>query len=370
MRKTLSAALARLPAKSSNASMAYDLFPEPEAGTGKFKLEQNSKLSLSAPALLKEWTAEWQKLLESDPSFGVIQAETTSPLALGLGQKNIYETGLHFSKTLGVPVIPGSSIKGAMRRAAAVLLDISKEVVKAGKDKSWEPNLTTEDYAKLDLSEEKKERLMQWCALFGTTSESALVDVLPAFPLQDSGTLLMKDVVTVHHPKYYQEKKGHRRTPSDRDDPNPIHFLSVAPRVTYVFAVRCQDPAWREAALDLLKFTLMQQGLGGKTNAGYGFFRVRASAQPQGQAAQHQGQAASAPQTASKPQSSPPADLPPRADWLEARTQGKTRVVLSNGRAVECSQLPPGIKNGVEIIVVKTSKGAKFLFTKAEAPPE
>ncbi len=363
----------------SNASMAYDLLALPNH-KGELKLfntddrssengpdvaELNGGLSLKAPAVLADWTEEWMKLLQGDASFGVLTAETISPLALGLGQKNVYETGLHFSKTLGVPVIPGSSIKGAMRRAAAHFLGITEEIILAADGKSWKPDLSTEAYEKLEVSPEKKEKLLQWCALFGTTSESALIDVLPAYPLKDSVSLLMKDVVAVHHPKYYQAKKGERRTPSDRDDPIPIQFLSVAPKVTYVFAIRCHDPAWREAALELLHYTLQQQGLGGKTNAGYGYFRVNRQRSPVSQV-----NTAAKPSATVKQQGAPQPDLPARSQWLEATTSAKNKVVLSGGRSQDCSQLPPGIKSGVEIYVVKTSKGVRFLFSKLNAPLE
>ncbi|MFW5697993.1 MAG: type III-B CRISPR module RAMP protein Cmr6, partial [Fimbriimonadaceae bacterium] len=78
----------------------------------------------------------------------------------------------------------------------------------------------------------------------------------------------MLDVMTPHQGPYYQEG----RPPSDTYDPNPIHFLAVRPGVTFHIPVRSLQSEWRTAMVQSINFALTEDGLGGKTNAGYGRF--------------------------------------------------------------------------------------------------
>jgi CRISPR-associated protein Cmr6 len=101
-------------------------------------------------------------------------------------------------------------------------------------------------------------------ALFGTTSDAGFLTWHDAWLDPASPPPLIRDVVTVHHPSYYQGSGA----PTDFDDPKPIPFLST--RGTYLIAIQGPDREWATFAMELLKRALDEWGIGAKTNAGYG----------------------------------------------------------------------------------------------------
>jgi len=211
----------------------------------------------------------WQSAVDALPGVQIVKATTASPLAFGLGDKNVYETGLTLSHTYGVPMLPGSSVKGAMRRAAADLLGVRDALAK-----QYSPEVALSDLLK-KIPESEQEKVKQWATLFGSTEGMAAVTVHDAWfnPVGAGLQPLMKDVVTVHHPNYYQKTGKDKQPPSDMDDPNPIEFWSVKPGVEFWFPIEGPD-GWREAAVEILKVVLKHYGLGAKTNAGYGLFKL------------------------------------------------------------------------------------------------
>jgi CRISPR-associated protein Cmr6 len=352
--------------KSDNASLAYDVFAT--ENDAKFRLDQNAFIPKGYPELYSDYSDFYRQVLKTDPNLFLMAAKTAAPLAVGLGDKNVYETGLCFSKTLGVPIIPGSSIKGAMRRAAAKMLGIEDKVLVPAKGSgrlTWDQGRTTEDYLKGVEDREIKDKLLQWCALFGSASEAGIFDVLQAIPYLDakprSGQqLLMVDVVTVHHPHYYQTSLGRDHpSPSDRDDPTPIQFLSVRPGVEFLFAIRCEDPAWMKPIVNILRYTLQRVGLGAKTNAGYGRFKVVWTDPPETKggtgAATQAGKASpveaeASPSSAAAPgQAADKPQPPPKAVLVTVVNAGTAKA--ANGRSCHLKDAPPDLKAGEKIWV-------------------
>jgi hypothetical protein len=84
-----------------------------------------------------------------------------------------------------------------------------------------------------------------------------------------------------HYPEYYQGDKP----PANDQNPVPIPFLTVA-RTPFTFALALRQPAEKEhldhleKALTWLQKALEQYGVGGKTSAGYGYFREFISQPP------------------------------------------------------------------------------------------
>ncbi len=64
--------------------------------------------------------------------------------------------------------------------------------------------------------------------------------------------------MTVHHQKYYGEGKS----PSGRESPVPVAYLSV--RCDFMIFV-AGPPAWCEAAFELVNLALNEEGIGAKT---------------------------------------------------------------------------------------------------------
>ncbi len=165
----------------------------------------------------------------------------SSPLEVGL-------TTLH---TYGMPVIPGSAIKGACRDTAEALMK--------------EGRVTQE----------------QFDAVIGDQKSAGLCVFYDAWYVPDSvgGKPFHRDVVTVHHPDYYQQRNN--AWPTDFDDPTPVPFIVVKPGAKFLFAVKlpeCETDEKRQKWADFVKKLLIHamttHGVGGKVNAGYGWFKA------------------------------------------------------------------------------------------------
>ncbi|MCC6625251.1 MAG: type III-B CRISPR module RAMP protein Cmr6 [Deltaproteobacteria bacterium] len=177
------------------------------------------------------------------------RARTTGRLVIGLGNKNVLEMGIRLDHTWGVPVLPGSALKGLASRTAH--LDAGEGWSRPGAD------------TKRGTAGEHQ------AFLFGTTDNAGAVIFHDAWwdPSSKEGPLDL-DVMTVHHPDYYQTGNS---PPSDMDSPNPVPFVTAAG--TFLIALELRpgvDPSWLDTAFELLAHGLEHHGLGAKTNAGYG----------------------------------------------------------------------------------------------------
>lgn len=209
--------------------------------------------SIGAPEAYRLAFERRQHLFESVPcaddpeamTLVIAEAKAKGRLVVGLGEESVLEVGIHLDHTWGMPVIPGSALKG-LAAATAHQLAEHESWRKATKEKPAGESYRT---------------------LFGDTDEQGKVAFLDAWWDPDSGKKPVHlDVMTVHHPEYYQTKDD-PPPPSDTDSPNPVSFLST----TGTFVLAVEGPAeWCDAALKLLQRGLEQLGVGAKTNSGYG----------------------------------------------------------------------------------------------------
>lgn len=180
----------------------------------------------------------------------MVTARTETRLAVGLGTASPIEVGLRLHHTWGVPIIPGSALKGVCAHA-------------------WPAWAGTQG-----LDEHHQARAI----IFGDPGGAGFITFHDAWITPDSlPKCLLRDVMTPHHGDYYSEKQedGGRVPPTDFDSPNPIPFVSV--RGTMHFALSCADDSsrgkrWPEYAAALLQFALEHLGVGAKTTSGYGRF--------------------------------------------------------------------------------------------------
>jgi CRISPR-associated protein Cmr6 len=193
--------------------------------------------------------------LMAKPGVIRIEGELLGPLAASLGVASPTENGLALLHTYGVPTIPASSIKGAFRRA-----------------------IQTDSTS---LTPEQKEFLVgsDRTVATGTGERKAGAGRLVFHdawydPSSVSGKPLQPDIMTPHHTGYYQTQG--KKAPADFEDPIPVGFVSVRRGTRFVFYVECPttDPAWLDFVRAALSYTLTEVGLGAKTNAGYGYFKV------------------------------------------------------------------------------------------------
>ncbi len=163
-------------------------------------------------------------------------AKASSPVVVGLGIESVLEVNLRLHHTWGIPIIPGSALKGLARSVAAQQLDSSM------------------------MGE-----------IFGEQDRAGKVlffDALPQAPLR-----LRLDVMNAHFSDYYAGKDY----PTEWQNPNPIFFLTVAQGTEFFFSVAAYPGSSAEVvhkAVSALKAGLSHLGIGAKTSAGYGFFAI------------------------------------------------------------------------------------------------
>jgi CRISPR-associated protein Cmr6 len=234
-----------MPRNFSNAGLAlYRYLPitGDDHGSAKKLLDP---LTLSEPSdIYKSAFGRWKSAAGADPGALTIELKLVSLLAVGLGEDSPLEVGLRIHHTYGMPIIPGSAIKGVCRMAA--------------------------------IENGMKEKTPEFEILFGDTDRPGQVIFHDAWFVPDSvKNPFHQDVVTVHHPGYYQQQGA--EWPTDFDDPVPLPFLAVSPGAKFLFRVDCPGDDWKAYVGGLLPYTLSEIGIGGKTNAGYGRFEATAS---------------------------------------------------------------------------------------------
>lgn len=214
-----------------------------------------------------------------------VELPVSGRMVVGLGNTSPLEVGIRLEHTYGVPIIPGSALKGLAAHFCDQVWGVASERKEFTRTVEYE-----EDGKKKTCTGEF------YRILFGDTDESGSITFHDAWIqpecLGQRKTGLLLDVMTPHHRLYYSEAKyqggqqaGERIPPTDFDDPNPIVFLSVAG--TFHIGLACALPRpteqqrraaqqWLGLAMELLQQALAHWGMGGKTSSGYG--RLRAGA--------------------------------------------------------------------------------------------
>jgi CRISPR-associated protein Cmr6 len=182
-----------------------------------------------------------------------VEGAAVGRVAVGIGAKGATEVGLALHHTWGVPVLPGSSLKGIAALGAHTALEGDE----------WR--------RRHDSRLARPEGPNAFDGLFGDVEEQGAVIFHDAWWVPTAGNGLSRDVITVHHPDYYQ--KGDE--PSDRENPNPVPFLTAKGTFLVVVEAHPSLPdgdarAWLRAAYHCLRIGLERHGVGAKTNAGYG----------------------------------------------------------------------------------------------------
>ena len=238
------------PAPGVNAGLWLDqgLAELDEGGPAKQRHFDELLPVATVPEDYRRFYQRWSKSVQAlEPCTRVAEATTLGRMVVGLGAESILETSITLHRTYGMPIIPGSALKGLAAAAAHRHLE----------DSSWHK-------IRKDGTMGPSHR-----ALFGDTESSGYVTFHDALWIPDGDRLpLDLDVMTVHHPDYYQ---GQSSPPADWDNPNPVAFLSAHGR----FLLALTGPEeWSRAALEILTEALEQDGIGAKTAAGYGRMKV------------------------------------------------------------------------------------------------
>lgn len=222
----------------------------------------------------KRWLAHSYETSENT-HFATISAKVDGRLMTGLPLGGTLETGVTTHHTYGMPMIAGSSVKGAVRSYTEFLFakrkdgEIEYSITKDAKGKEIKAYQFDDDkQAILDVlfgsddDENPNAGYLIWHDAWWippVTSDAKL-------STGEQNKPFAEEVVTVHHQKYYQ---GGLEEALDIENPIPNQQLAVQGGFYFVIE---GVYAWVQYAKKLLKQTLQQQGLGAKSSAGYGYF--------------------------------------------------------------------------------------------------
>ena len=232
---------------------------------------------------------QWLKTVNNVKTF---ELTTTYPgLLLGSGYNHAagnineeFKIGFYFDYTTGLPVIPGSSIKGLIRSAFpnSTLTKHSKDY-KEHKNQRFEylkenkvikelligTNDSVSAKEKKDKDNKKIDELENEIFITGRQREKTNVNVYDRDTFFDAyiiGTgnkdncFLSDDYITPHKDNPYK-------------NPIPLKFLKVLPDVVFCFSFRLFDGIIdKDKKLELFKNIICDLGIGAKTNVGYGQF--------------------------------------------------------------------------------------------------
>lgn len=232
-----------------------------EAWNGRLN---NSRIQRDAKAFRDRHVSAIRSAATAEGSRSCVLTITAkSRLAVGLGSASAYENGLALHHILGLPYIPGSSIKG-------IVLNWLLE------RKNWD-----ELGNRAGIDPEDWDRVV--VPVFGTQEAQGLAcfwDALPSRPPK-----LEVDIMNPHYDEYYQEPPNSRnptKLPGDWYQPVPVFFMTVAPGAEFdaVITLRRRSDAngpgdglmneLSEHLMHWVKSALEDWGVGAKTRKGYG----------------------------------------------------------------------------------------------------
>jgi len=156
--------------------------------------------------------------------------------------KYLFEVGLEIDPYMNIPIIPASTIKGALRKAYETLQP----------KRGWPPP------EKIFGSPRSPE---------GGGAIGALI-FTDGYPVKAGrgGYVLYPDVITPHYPADLMGELDH--------EPKPISYLSIAPETCFGFVVAYKR---EEITDEILRETIklaIDMGIGARTSAGYGVFEL------------------------------------------------------------------------------------------------
>ena len=211
----------------------------------------------------------WCAGLPNSP--GPLDFETEIRLIVGFGVENVLETGIQLHHNYGMPIIPGSAIKGLASHYCDQVWAKADARFKKPKDQDKSLNAHS-----ADKNSTQKHNYHSF--LFGTTSNCGCLIFHDAWYVPNSSHLpLALDVLTPHHPKWLDGSRD-SGAPTDFDSPTPIPFLSATGRyrvaITWHGPLNAERDSWIQLGLELVKQAIADWGVGGKTSSGYGRLRV------------------------------------------------------------------------------------------------
>jgi CRISPR-associated protein Cmr6 len=241
-------------------------------------LRRFAALQCGSEKLLRE-ACDRQRQLANRVGGCVLQVTNREGrFATGLGREHPLENGFVWHHTLGVPYLPGSSLKGMLR---AWMREQEGSFVTENGQGAWK----------------ESPRISDWFGNQQACGRFVLLDMLPQKPPR-----LAVDVMTPHYGPYYQEGE----LPGDWHSPIPIAFLTVDRGSEWQLAILPSEGQRRLDQDELagvqhsIEDALKWAGAGAKTAVGYGRF-VRVPEEEPGRASQAGNSGSAAPLSRPRP---------------------------------------------------------------------
>lgn len=195
------------------------------------------------PDLYRLAYQRWRQVTVGPSRFRHLYARLEHRLFIGVSAGNTVETGVTTSHSYGMPLIPGSSVKGCAQ-AYAKHIGVPEEyrAVLFGED--------PDSAARAEPSRVAGAGSLVWHDAWWNPDgqESPFVE----------------EIVTTHHQAYYG---GEKDEATDFD--NPVPNAQVAVQGGFHFVIE-GEAAWADLAIRLLTPALAEVGIGAKLAAGYG----------------------------------------------------------------------------------------------------
>ena len=207
------------------------------------------------------------------PGDRTFEVTLASRLLIGHGNSSATDVGLTVHHTWGVPVIPGTALKGLLAHYVEASYgpepDNDDELRERFRGVTWRGSRILRgpgEFSRVLFGAPDSDEDDGGAAAGRVTFHDALY-------VPNSGPPFAVDVLTVHQKQYYDAHMGggpaSDRWPTDYDSPNPVSFLTVRPGVRFLIALS-GPPDWTKLARQLLLDALARWGVGAKTSAGYG----------------------------------------------------------------------------------------------------
>ncbi|MBO0795186.1 MAG: type III-B CRISPR module RAMP protein Cmr6, partial [Ktedonobacteraceae bacterium] len=241
----------------------------------------------------------------------LFQASLDWRMVIGLGGESVIETDITLHHLYGIPFIPASALKGLTRAY------VTGEI---------------EGYRSEKIEDDNDEIKR----IFGSQKQAGTVIFFDAMPTDGKAAFTL-DIMNPHYAEYY----GGNKPPTNDQNPIPVTFLTVTD-TTFTFALAPRDASKTQHIEDVeqrarvwLQEALQKYGVGGKTSAGYGYFKKERAAT---ESIQVLNTADTVPQTPSK-----------RTEQIRARLPQFRKGQEIRGAVVPLTEelrrkMPPGIK--------------------------
>lgn len=187
----------------------------------------------------------WQQATSDSDRFATFKADLIGRLYIGVNRDSALETGLTVNHTYGMPMIPGSAVKGLARACATQWMEGQDDAI------AFLFGSATSDADGPDANEAG-----------GVVFHDAwwIPDTAAPRPFAS-------EIITSHHSEYYGSEGQHDA--SDFDSPIPAPQLAI--QGSFLFAIE-GAAGWTGLATKILKHGLALRGIGAKRSSGYGFF--------------------------------------------------------------------------------------------------